>query len=590
MLSKQNLKPDTIKLLSLNVRGLSNFKKRRAIFSWCRKQKADLIFLQETHSCREREAQWKKEWGAEILFSHGRTNARGVAVFIKKGFDIDIRLTQTDSIGRLILLKAVIKEENYTIANIYRPNKDADAVKFYHNLSNLLRTNDFGNEENIIMGGDFNCPLNVSLDKKGGIPIPRRYVVKSIEEIRDEFSLHDIWRIKNPNQQSFTWGRCSPFVFCRLDYWLISDKLHDLVSNVDILPSIKSDHSAIFLELEEIKENSRGPSYWKLNTALLANEEHKNMINNKLSSWLEEAKDLKDHRSSWDWINFNIRTDSMIFSKRLSKIRHRREEELTCKYKESLAAFQDNPCDNTRTTMESCKNELESMYDKKVEGIIIRARARWHEHGEKNSKYFLNLEKRNHIKKHIRKLHISGAISTDPLSIINSQKQFYTKLYSSCKTKLDTPEATAFFENPNLPRVSSEASNECEGRITTDECQNIIKTFPLGKTPGNDGLPIEFYNVFWPSIGELLVKCFSEAYDRKEMFNSQRQGVITLIEKTGKDRTYLENWRPISLTSVDAKIASKVIATRIIKILPEIIHSNQTGYVSGRYIGEAARF
>ena len=73
------------------------------------------------------------------------------------------------------------------------------------------------------------------------------------------------------------------------------------------------------------------------------------------------------------------------------------------------------------------------------------------------------------------------------------------------------------------------------------------------------------------------------------MSNSQRQGVITLIEKTGKDRTYLENWRPISLTNVDAKIASKAIATRIVKILPEIIHSNQTGYVSGRYIGEAAR-
>lgn len=91
-----------------------------------------------------------------------------------------------------------------------------------------------------------------------------------------------------------------------------------------------------------------------------------------MPSWLEEAKDLKDHRSIWDWIKFNLRTDSMIFSNRLSKIRQKREEELTCKYKESLAAFQDN----TRTTMESCRNELESMYDKKVEGIIIRARAR----------------------------------------------------------------------------------------------------------------------------------------------------------------------------------------------------------------------
>ena len=50
----------------------------------------------------------------------------------------------------------------------------------------------------------------------------------------------------------------------------------------------------------------------------------------------------------------------------------------------------------------------------------------------------------------------------------------------------------------------------------------------------------------------------------------------------------MENWRPISLINVDAKIASKVIATRVIKVLPDIIHCNQTGYVKGRFIGEAA--
>ena len=172
-----------------------------------------------------------------------------------------------------------------------------------------MRTNDFGDEENIIMAGDFNCPLNITLGKKGGIQIPRRHVIRSTEEIQDEFmiSLHDIWRIKKSySQQSFTWGRCSPFIFCRLDYWLISDKLLDFVTKVDILPSIKSDHSAIFLELEEINDNGRGPGYWKMNTSLLANEEYKNMINNKLLMWLEEPKDIKDSRSIWDWIKFNI--------------------------------------------------------------------------------------------------------------------------------------------------------------------------------------------------------------------------------------------------------------------------------------------
>ena len=69
----------------------------------------------------------------------------------------------------------------------------------------------------------------------------------------------------------------------------------------------------------------------------------------------------------------------------------------------------------------------------------------------------------------------------------------------------------------------------------------------------------------------------------------QQQAVITLIDKKGKDRNYLENWRPISLINVDAKIASKIIATRIVKVLPEIIHANQLGYVKGRFIGEAVR-
>ena len=105
--------------------------------------------------------------------------------------------------------------------------------------------------------------------------------------MQNEFSLHDIWRLKNPTLQSFTWGRCSPFIFCRLDYWLISDKLHDLVTKVDIIPSIKTDHSAIFLELEEIESSGRGAGF------LLANENYKHMITNNLPTWLDAGKDIQ---------------------------------------------------------------------------------------------------------------------------------------------------------------------------------------------------------------------------------------------------------------------------------------------------------
>lgn len=73
------------------------------------------------------------------------------------------------------------------------------------------------------------------------------------------------------------------------------------------------------------------------------------------------------------------------------------------------------------------------------------------------------------------------------------------------------------------------------------------------------------------------------------MSSSQKQAVITFIEKKGKDRSFLENWRPISLVNVDAKIMSKVLATRIKNVLPDIIHHNQSGFVKDRYIGETVR-
>ena len=85
------------------------------------------------------------------------------------------------------------------------------------------------------------------------------------------------------------------------------------------------------------------------------------------------------------------------------------------------------------------------------------------------------------------------------------------------------------------------------------------------------------------------MECVQESFKYGEMSSSQRKAVITLIEKQGKDRTLIENWRPISLINVDAKIISKAIAVRVKNVLPDIIHHNQTGYVKDRYICEMVR-
>ena len=67
--------------------------------------------------------------------------------------------------------------------------------------------------------------------------------------------------------------------------------------------------------------------------------------------------------------------------------------------------------------------------------------------------------------------------------------------------------------------------------IPWNEYSKVLNSFALNKTPGNDGLPIEFYPTFWNSDGELLVQSFNESFTKGEMSQSQRQAVVTPIEK-----------------------------------------------------------
>jgi hypothetical protein len=70
---------------------------------------------------------------------------------------------------------------------------------------------------------------------------------------------------------------------------------------------------------------------------------------------------------------------------------------------------------------------------------------------------------------------------------------------------------------------------------------------------------------------------------------SQRQSIITLLPKPEKDTKILKNWRPISLLNIDFKLMTKCLAFRLKKVLPNIIHSDETGFMRGRYIGDNIR-
>ena len=166
---------------------------------------------------------------------------------------------------------------------------------------------------------------------------------------------------------------------------------------------------------------------------------------------------------------------------------------------------------------------------------------------------------------------------------MEKQKECYKKIYTS---SLNTENETdLFFRNKSIPSLSEEKKKICEFDLTSFECLSVLRNMPKNKSPGNDGITSEFYLFFWNIIGFFVLEVLNTGLKTGQMSSSQRQAVITLIEKEGKDRRKLINWRPISLLNVDYKIASKVLAQRICSVLPTLIHADQNGFVKGRYIG-----
>ena len=222
--------------------------------------------------------------------------------------------------GRFLVVKGNMDDNMFTIVDIYAPNRDRSSRLFFESLQRHLEEFRITNEDNIVIGGDFNCPLNPQLDKMGGILIPRANVVGAIEGIQNNFNLHDVWRIKNPEVKSFTWSQNLPFVFCRLDYWLTSAHLFYHINNVDICPAIKPDHSMITLEFKMIEKHLKGPGSWKLNVSLLMNEHYVNAMESNIPIWKEDSqKHFADSKMSWEWIKFKIREFSLDFSKKLAR-------------------------------------------------------------------------------------------------------------------------------------------------------------------------------------------------------------------------------------------------------------------------------
>ena len=277
----------------------------------------------------------------------------------------------------------------------------------------------------------------------------------------------------NPDRRVYTWHKKTPLKQGRLDYILISDSMSNSVETFSIKPGYRSDHSIVVVELK-FNSFKRGRGLWKFNNSLLSDKIYVDKVKEtihdickqyvKIDNSNTNSTDDIDDSTLLEVLLMEIRGATISYSSYKKKEKEKQEMSLL-----DEIGHLEREENIDLELIEEKRLILENLRKEKMEGHAIRSRARWIENGEKPTKYFCNLEKRNYLNKTIKKLEVDGnRIIYDQVEILNEVKCFYENLYSNKDSELSDLDFDIFIKE-HVPKLDIHTSESLDKTFSEKE-------------------------------------------------------------------------------------------------------------------------
>ncbi|KAG0755460.1 hypothetical protein G6F24_011820 [Rhizopus arrhizus] len=338
-----------------------------------------------------------------------------------------------------------------------------------------------------------------------------------------------------------------------IDFLLVTNDLKHCVSQPKTQYVPNCDHSAISMTIT-LGEQRTGPGIWRCNP-LLVNDKSFRL---ELTSFCDAAArhiPMLEPPAQWDHFKVMLKGFIQNFTHKLHAKMNRKQDYLQ---RRRRLLLRQQHIDHAADALKHVESQLDQIAESTASTLALRSGSRWREYGERSNSYFYRTIKSRRQKQAIHELQSSDEAMEEILNRI--------------------PPSTCFNEDVNNALTSS---------WTEEEILSCVSKAPRNSSPGVDGIPYEILQLLLQHLfcRDLFAKVLNLALRESKFPATWQQSVVVLLPKKG-ERSQLQNWRPISLICADAKIFTRLLATRINEVLPHLIDVHQTGFMPERFIAD----